>query len=117
MSAIRNVFRVIFRGVFGGFLKLVAAMAAMVLTLILLMAGGEALWLAPWAYSFGGRPVLVGSWVGRFRAPSGASGVVYLDLHHSVGEGIGGRRSTGGSGNPKLHGEARWCFAGGARRV
>ena len=117
MSAIRFVFRVMFRGVFCGFLKLVAAMAVMVLALILLMAGGEALWLAPWAYSLGGRPVLVGSWVGRFRAPSGAAGAVYLDLHHSVGDGIGGRRSTGGSGNPKPHGEARWCFLSGARRV
>lgn len=117
MSAVSFVFRVMFRGVFGGFSKLVAAMAVMVLALIVLMAGGEALWFAPWAYSFGGRPVLVGPWIGRFRAPSGASGAVYLDLHHSVGAGIGDRRSSGGSGNPKLHGEARWCFAGGARRV
>jgi hypothetical protein len=117
MSAIRFVFRVLFRGVFGGSLKLVAALAALVLGLIVLMAGAEVLWLAPWAYSVGGRPVLVGSWVGRFRAPSGASGAVYLDLHHSVGDGIGGRRTMGGSGNPKLHGDARWCFAGGSRRV
>jgi hypothetical protein len=114
MSALSSIFRVLFRSATSNVLKYLAVVTAVLLGLLLLMNALEALWLAPWAYSFGGKPALVGSWVGRFHTPSGASGAVYFDLHHFIGDGIANRS---GSGKPRLHGEERWCFAGAAQKI
>jgi hypothetical protein len=64
MSAILYVFHVLFRAALGAYVKFILVVCVAFVALTLFLATLEAIWLAPWAYSLGGKPALVGSWVG-----------------------------------------------------
>jgi hypothetical protein len=68
--------------------------------------------LYPWSDTSGGRPALVGTWVGEMLTGRGSPRAVFLDLdrYHSTG-----RRRCGNCNN--VDGEARMCEAGGRVRA
>lgn len=80
-----------------------------------LVGGGryaiDALFIAPWGYATGGRPVLTGSWVGTFALPSGLEFALYLDLKHDAFS--FGQPMIESFIGARLSGDASWCDSGG----
>jgi hypothetical protein len=96
-------------------LNLLLTALGVVLAFGIFLALMELFFFAPWAYPLWGRPVLVGTWVGDFRTPSGTTGAVLFDIRHKAGEVTTARAGRGM--DAKVEGEERWCFPRGRRAV
>lgn len=83
----------------------VRSVGCLVLAVVLIaVALGFDVVVAPWAYSLFGRPTLTGGWVGTFTTPSGIHFALYLELD----------RGAGGEGSSQFQGElfsgrGYWC--------
>jgi hypothetical protein len=85
--------------------------SGLALTVVLVtVALGFDILVAPWAYPLFGRPTLTGHWLGTFTTPSGIHFALYLEVDRSF--------LTGGSSerNGELfNGHGRWCDDRGRR--
>lgn len=77
----------------------------MLAVLLVAVAFGSDVLVAPWAYSIFGRPTLTGDWLGTFTTPSGIHYALYLELD---------RGPLGGEGSSEFQGElfsgrGFWC--------